>query len=72
MEILTLTILTLDLAGNGGPVGEEEACYQDGVVSLEEVKLCKQSESGEDRSGDGEGDDFEKRWVVGLKDQERV
>ena len=56
----------------GGPAGEEEVCHHGGAIDLEEVELCGWSESGKDRSGNGEGDDFEKRWVVGLKDQERV
>ncbi|KAK9985228.1 hypothetical protein SO802_034753 [Lithocarpus litseifolius] len=61
MEILTLTILTLDLARNRRSGRRRR-----------EVELCERSESGEDRSGDGESDNFEKRRVVGLKDQERV
>ncbi|KAL0000742.1 hypothetical protein SO802_014523 [Lithocarpus litseifolius] len=62
----------LGLPETGGPVGEEEVCHHGGAIGLEEVELCEQSESGEDWSGDGEGDDFEKKRVIGLKDQERV
>ena len=51
---------------------EEEVCHHNGAIGLEEVKLCGWFESGEDRSGDGEGDDFEKRRAVGLKDQEWI
>ncbi|KAF3952070.1 hypothetical protein CMV_022339 [Castanea mollissima] len=59
--------------GPAGEAGEEEVCHHGGAVGLEEVvELCGRSESGEDRSGDGQGDDFEKRRVVGLEDQERV
>ena len=43
----------------GGSAGEEEVCHHDGAVDLEEVELCGWSESGEDRSGDGEGDNFD-------------
>ena len=53
-------------------VRDEEVYHHGGAIGLEEVELCGQSKSGEDRSSDGEGDDFEKRQVVGLKDQERV
>ncbi|KAK7856373.1 hypothetical protein CFP56_023748 [Quercus suber] len=56
-----------ETGGPAGEAGEEEVCHHGGAVGLEEVELCGRSASGEDRSGDGEGDDFEKRRVVGLK-----
>ena len=46
---------------------KEEVCHHGGAIGLEKVELCGRSESGEDQSGDGEGDDFGKRRIVGLK-----